>query len=205
MAKIFGHDSQYIRRLRRNYFIKWLLLLLAALATVVVMVNSLRLLRTHPLIDVVLIVGALSLVLWVIFQYRDVEEDGFISAFRGLRGEDDIFRLLQQLSDTYSVYRGLQFREHNDTDFVVVGPTGVFTIEVKSHAESLATTGTARRTITGCLGRRTSCPKPCLRRWMCMLSYMRRLDLKCSSFRSLSSPAHTPGYTSARRNSKVFT
>jgi len=133
MAKIFGHDSEYIRRLRRNFFIKWLLLLLAALATVVLMVSSLRLLRTHAVLDVLLIIAILFVVLSLVFRWRDVEEDGFISAFRGLRGEDDICKLLQQLPDTYSVFRGLQFREHNDTDFVVVGPTGVFTIEVKSH------------------------------------------------------------------------
>ena len=42
-------------------------------------------------------------------------------------------KVLQKLPDTFSVFRGLQINGPWDVDFIVVGPTGVFTIEAKSH------------------------------------------------------------------------
>lgn len=52
--------------------------------------------------------------------------------FRGRKGEYAVFYALTKLPDTYEVFQDVQAGRGN-IDFVVVGPTGIYTIEVKSH------------------------------------------------------------------------
>ena len=53
---------------------------------------------------------------------------------QGKDGEEIVYADLLSLPDNFSVFRGLHLPSQNsDIDFVVIGPSGVFTIEVKSH------------------------------------------------------------------------
>jgi hypothetical protein len=54
-------------------------------------------------------------------------------ADNGLKGESDVLDVLMTLPNEYFVFRGSRPTGSWDIDLVVVGPTGVFTIEVKSH------------------------------------------------------------------------
>ncbi len=56
---------------------------------------------------------------------------------RGLLGERIVRQALESLPDTYSVFQGLRPQHSNDVDFTVVGPNGVFTVEVKSQTGKL--------------------------------------------------------------------
>lgn len=51
----------------------------------------------------------------------------------GIEGEGQIVDELKKLPDNYVVIRGLKVKEHLDVDCTVVGPTGVFAVEIKSH------------------------------------------------------------------------
>ncbi len=55
---------------------------------------------------------------------------------QGLWGEQSIGKELRNLSDEFFVFHGLRVPGVGDIDYVVIGPTGVFAIEVKSHRGS---------------------------------------------------------------------
>ncbi|MDR3642480.1 MAG: nuclease-related domain-containing protein [Candidatus Doudnabacteria bacterium] len=63
------------------------------------------------------------------------KEDGLAGRFfQGLNGEDAVADELKKLPDAYSVYADVVVKPgQGNIDFVLVGPTGIFTIEVKSH------------------------------------------------------------------------
>jgi hypothetical protein len=70
----------------------------------------------------------------IIGLFIDKKNINLLKAEGGLRGEKTVLHLLEKLSDAYNIYRGLQPGTHGDIDLTVVGPTGVFTLEVKSHS-----------------------------------------------------------------------
>ncbi|MDB4940312.1 MAG: hypothetical protein JWO40_737 [Candidatus Doudnabacteria bacterium] len=51
----------------------------------------------------------------------------------GIVGEQAIGRELKKLSDDYIVLHNLKIEGVGDIDYVVIGPNGVFAVEVKSH------------------------------------------------------------------------
>jgi hypothetical protein len=54
--------------------------------------------------------------------------------YKGRKGEYTIFYELNRFSDDYLVFQELKIPGNkSNIDFVVIGPTGVFAIEVKSH------------------------------------------------------------------------
>lgn len=52
---------------------------------------------------------------------------------RGIWGEESIKRELLRLPHDFYVFQDLSLRHGGDIDFAVIGPTGIFAIEVKSH------------------------------------------------------------------------
>ncbi len=60
------------------------------------------------------------------------ERDNF---HKGHTGEGRAWYLLKKLPDSFHVFQGVKEIERlwGDIDFVVVGPTGVYTVEIKSH------------------------------------------------------------------------
>lgn len=52
---------------------------------------------------------------------------------RGENAEWQIKKILDELSDNYTVFQNVPIKSHLDVDFILVGPTGVLAIEVKSH------------------------------------------------------------------------
>jgi hypothetical protein len=51
----------------------------------------------------------------------------------GMAGEASVVRELAKLPNSYAVFRGLKASEGQDIDCAVIGPTGVFAVEVKGH------------------------------------------------------------------------
>lgn len=52
---------------------------------------------------------------------------------RGRKGEDAIWYELEKLSDDFVIFQDMRLGDKGNIDFVVLGPTGLFTIEVKSN------------------------------------------------------------------------
>ncbi|GGJ04869.1 hypothetical protein GCM10010885_12510 [Alicyclobacillus cellulosilyticus] len=62
------------------------------------------------------------------------DPETWLSAFdRGAKGEETVQRWLASLPDGYSVFHDIECAVGN-LDHVVIGPTGVFVIETKSHS-----------------------------------------------------------------------
>jgi hypothetical protein len=57
-----------------------------------------------------------------------------IKYLAGLRGESVIYFELKKLPKEYSVFQDVKIYKRCNIDFVVLGPTGIFAIEVKSHS-----------------------------------------------------------------------
>ncbi len=78
----------------------------------------------------VLIISALLLVLLLVYTR---EMKGAEPWMMGALGEHKIEKVLDQLPPGYVVFPDVILGHHGNIDFVVVGPTGVWTVEVKSH------------------------------------------------------------------------
>lgn len=141
MAIFIGCDSSYIKS-KRTWSIIKLLVLYVILA--IGMITGILFFRSvwyiSPIIFVIAVIAAITR----IFQMVGVSSKNvwgaihdFFHAENGLEGEDAIRQSLAALPDTYSVFRGIQPEGTFDVDFTVVGPNGVFAVEVKSHSGEL--------------------------------------------------------------------
>jgi hypothetical protein len=51
----------------------------------------------------------------------------------GIAGEQSVGKQLKKLSDEFTIFHNLKIQGVGDIDYVVIGPTGIFAVEVKSH------------------------------------------------------------------------
>ncbi len=61
--------------------------------------------------------------------------------WRGRLGEYKIKELLEKLPDEFSIFRSIRLGDRGDIDLIVLGPTGLFTLEVKSHRGNIGFDG----------------------------------------------------------------
>lgn len=62
--------------------------------------------------------------------------------FSGISGETAVWDELHKLNDQYTVFEDLRLPGHMENiDFVVVGPNGSFTVEVKNHSGNITYDG----------------------------------------------------------------
>lgn len=76
-------------------------------------------------IVVFLILGALA--------YRTFKNSQ--SFIKGMEGENDVYKILKQLPQEYKVLHDFVNGKRGNIDYVVVGSTGIWTIEVKNYKE----------------------------------------------------------------------
>lgn len=57
------------------------------------------------------------------------------SFIKGMEGENDVYKILKQLPQEYKVLHDFVDGKRGNIDYVVVGPTGIWTIEVKNYKE----------------------------------------------------------------------
>ncbi len=63
--------------------------------------------------------------------------------YRGSEGEKDIRKLLMQLPEEFTIFEDVQIGEgKGNIDFIVVAPSGIFCLEVKSHGGFIGFDGT---------------------------------------------------------------
>lgn len=142
MAKIFGKPSRYLIGMAVIHTIAAFLYALIGLYTVwsVVSKNQAQLFKPGFLLALLIILG--PLLAFTYYQYRK-HDYGSNSFLNGLKGEQSIAMLLKDaLSDEYSVFCDVIVNpKFGNIDYVVVGPTGIFTLEVKSHRGDIGFNG----------------------------------------------------------------
>lgn len=130
MAKIYHHERQLERDLQH---LKQRKVLYRLLSTVGLCVTILIVWQYQLL---VLILVAVAIVgLYIISQCSLSKQLGKVTA--GLEGEDRALEVLRNLPATYSIFPDIQIVVDGRTsqlDTIVVGPTGIFVVEVKNHA-----------------------------------------------------------------------
>lgn len=133
MARFFGQRSKYLFRMAVIDTAASIAFLLALLWIIylVIHTNGIKLFNPIYFTVAVIIFAPLFLLAYYLFKKADSESKGYL---QGLFGEDDIAVSLKELSDQYSVYADVKIKpKTGNIDYVVIGPTGLFTIEVKSH------------------------------------------------------------------------
>ncbi len=137
MAQFYGKNSGYLIKKEFKYFSFSILLLLAVVLFVWVAMKFLP----QGTISIVALIG----IVFVIFL-----ADPFLNFFRrksnqyyrGSGGEQLIKNELKKLADSFSVFQDVTIGEgKGNLDFVVLGPPGLFIIEVKSHKGEIGYNG----------------------------------------------------------------
>jgi Nuclease-related domain len=128
MAKFYGKNSGYlIKGELKNYGIAVGLVFLVLIIFSIILKLSVL---AAPLFGIFCIYLLVQIMEPVIAGFRN-KSDKF---YRGFNGELDIKKELGNLSDDFSIYQDAQLGDNKgNLDFVVLGPPGVFILEVKSH------------------------------------------------------------------------
>lgn len=133
MAKIFGTPSPYLQERSIHYLSKSTLVAFGGLAIVYVLVQTLPL---YPNKTLGLLVTSIFILAIAIPAYKFYKEDDITSEnyYRGRKGESIILEELKKLPDEFRVFCDVKIQHPYNIDFLVAGPTGIFTVEVKSHS-----------------------------------------------------------------------
>lgn len=133
MAQIYGKQSKYLRKKAEKYRYIALLLAIPMLFIFFIIVEHFNFFKNNTEATIILlgIFGLLYIIVNVVSEKLFKKSDNFID---GRKGESSVYFELKRLSDEYSVFQDIHFsgQAHN-IDFVVLGPTGLFAVEVKSH------------------------------------------------------------------------
>lgn len=133
MAKIFGTPSPYLRERSIHYFSKSTLIAFGGLAIAYVLVQALPL---YPNKALGLLVTSVFILAIAIPAYKFYKEDDITSEnyYRGRKGESVVLEELKKLPGEFRVFCDVKIQHPYNIDFLVTGPTGIFTLEVKSHS-----------------------------------------------------------------------
>lgn len=136
MAKIYGHDS-YLTHSEFRYF-GWTIVLIVFPVAVVILAFR----YAAPTITFVLVLLFLLLLLKGLEPLIRLFESKGLQFYRGNRGEQEVRRLLVELPDSYIVFADVEIgRDRGNIDFVVLAPSGLFLLEVKSHSGNVGYDG----------------------------------------------------------------
>ncbi|MFJ7954159.1 nuclease-related domain-containing protein [Lysinibacillus sp. NPDC096418] len=130
MAKIYQHERQLekeIKKITRRRFLHRFGSLIGVLLVVYIQWKWEQVVWT--------IMAAAFVALYMCRQFTLKNQYGKVKA--GLVGEDKVLRILAKLPNTYSVFPDVLVvsgRKESQLDTIVVGPSGVFVVEVKNYA-----------------------------------------------------------------------
>ncbi len=128
MAKFYGRDSKYLIKEDHEYILWAVLIILAPLAIIFLLVKF-----SSPAVvvgaAVVLLIFVIKWLQPLIYYFQNQAH----KFSKGISGEKDIKKELADLPDSYSVFHGVVLdKDKGDIDFVLIGPKGLFCLEVKS-------------------------------------------------------------------------
>lgn len=134
MARMYGGKSDFlIKGDRRNYYYVIFIgvfLFFALIGWSVLVLNNFT--NFSITTQYILGISFSIIVLYIgkITKSFKIASDNF---YYGRKGEGAIWCELMELSDTYVVFQDIPSQQLGNIDFAVVGPTGIFAIEVKSR------------------------------------------------------------------------
>lgn len=138
MPRIYGHKSEYLvenkTKYRKHAFV--LLVLSFLLLTI-----YLFFLPNHKKIGLTFFAVIFFLCL-IVLRIANQMLDKSYNFRSGIKGESSIFFILSQLPNEYVIFQDVTIPGKKDNiDFVIVGPTGIFTVEVKNHSGNISFNG----------------------------------------------------------------
>lgn len=134
MSHILGTDSPYLKHNEIKLRIRVILLGIALIVVVWLFIKILDTFMPTSFAVVIMLFFSFLGIAKVLSLIAENQIKWLHRADRGLEGEDAVAHELLKLPSSYAVYRNIQLRESCDIDCIVVGPNGIFTIEVKSHS-----------------------------------------------------------------------
>src|SRR3989344_640457 len=135
MARFHGKQSAYLIKGEQKNFRKEGFFVVAVLIIAVIDFLIAYMVFKRSLSNIAAFSTFVSLlIVTLIFMKKANLYEKFSGYFYyGMKGEGAIFYELLKLSNSYVVFQDISMETAN-IDFAVIGPTGIFTIEVKSHA-----------------------------------------------------------------------
>ncbi len=132
MARLNGKNSGYSNKMEKTtniFSIIWLLMIFWLFYIYFKNINKIN--NFPSLITALIIFSPLTAFTYIqIIKWQKISK----KFHQGQVGEALVLLELLKLPDNYSILQDIKFNgEYWNTDFVVIGPTGIFTIEVKSH------------------------------------------------------------------------
>jgi hypothetical protein len=128
MAKFYGKSSRYLKQSGFKYHLYAFL--------VIILVLPLFWLISKFATPGVTAAAALIFILFLLILAKPLINlfNGESSKFsHGLEGEEEVRQVLESLDNQYTVFHGaILGKDKGDIDFIVVGPPGIFILEVKS-------------------------------------------------------------------------
>ncbi|NTU66874.1 MAG: NERD domain-containing protein [Candidatus Moranbacteria bacterium] len=134
MAQFFGGRSRFIIIMQKMNYIAALTMWVILAYLAYRYIGQLFAFKSAPILSsAVLSIIYFPVAYWALKEKIKYERDGK-NYKQGGKGEGAIYYELLKLSDNYLVFQDVKFPTKDfNIDFVVVGPTGIFAIEVKSH------------------------------------------------------------------------
>lgn len=141
MAIFYGRKSQYEvwnKKISRIVFLIWCSYTLFIIC-IALFESALREFSLASILAMIIVFGPI----YLIADYlRRKELSTFFKYTSGLRGEAAVWYELHRLDNAYHVFEDIKLPGHDENiDFVVFGPTGLFTIEVKNHKGNIEYNG----------------------------------------------------------------
>jgi hypothetical protein len=130
MAVVFGGESRFVSKKSLVTGALFLLVFTAMWAAIDAVFFFSKMTPSGVNVAIVLVLGALA---WALTRIAGPLIGRFNRFGRGLEGEASAVSALRRLPDSFAVFRGLKISEHQDIDSAIIGPTGLYAIEVKSH------------------------------------------------------------------------
>lgn len=143
MAQFFGSRSRFIIIMQRANYITVILMWVVLAYLVHRYMGQLFVYRSAPILSsVVLSVIYFPMAYWILREKKRYQKDGN-NYKQGGKGEGAIYYELLKLPNNYLVFQDVKFPKKDfNIDFVVLGTTGIFAIEVKSHKGLIRFNGT---------------------------------------------------------------
>lgn len=125
MAKYFSNPNPYSNQLSKKFNHNFFILISAGAGVAFAYLVS-------KTINIFLaLLGYVVLIIFIYLARQIFKQMG--KNDRGELAEIQVKKTLLELPDSYSVFQNVLIKSDLDIDFVVVGPKGVFAVEVKSH------------------------------------------------------------------------
>lgn len=139
MARLYGKQSEYLQKKLAKHELIALVVLGLLFVIMFYMLEHFRELSTFRGSLILLLIIIPLFLLFYIIGNKSLDKS---SSYRqGKRGEGAIWYELKTLSDEYCVFQDIKMDGGGNIDFVVLGPTGLFAIEVKSHSGEVSFNG----------------------------------------------------------------